>query len=146
MSTQFHKDWFRLSKVNRGDTQTHRHGQQRDLISLFYFFKIRQLGQKHITDSMKENSYPEAQIIITFHKYFSLLGCDVVYIWRSSQIFHRILSTIIPWRRRQQFLRKLATNTRLHCVRCQGTVTDRCENLKSHNKLPASYAHSFKYF
>jgi hypothetical protein len=23
--TKFHKDWFRHSKVDRGDTQTHRH-------------------------------------------------------------------------------------------------------------------------
>jgi hypothetical protein len=42
MGTKFHKDWFRLSKVNRGDTNTH--GQQRDLISLLYFFKIRKVG------------------------------------------------------------------------------------------------------
>jgi hypothetical protein len=39
---KFHEYWFRLSKVNRGDTQTHR--QQRDLINILYFFKIRKLG------------------------------------------------------------------------------------------------------
>jgi hypothetical protein len=27
-----------------GDTQTDTHGQQRDLISLLYFFKIRKVG------------------------------------------------------------------------------------------------------
>jgi hypothetical protein len=37
ISTKFHKDWFRDSNVNRGDTQTHR--QQRDLIGLLNFFK-----------------------------------------------------------------------------------------------------------
>jgi hypothetical protein len=37
--TKFHKDWFRHSKANRGET----HRQQRDLISLLYFFKIRKL-------------------------------------------------------------------------------------------------------
>jgi hypothetical protein len=31
----------RLSEVNRGDTHTYR--QQRDLISLLYFFKIRKV-------------------------------------------------------------------------------------------------------
>jgi hypothetical protein len=40
----FHKDWFRHSKVDRGDSQTHR--QYGDLISLFYFFKIRKVGKK----------------------------------------------------------------------------------------------------
>jgi hypothetical protein len=29
-----------VQKLIRGDTQTHTHGQQRDLISLLYFFKI----------------------------------------------------------------------------------------------------------
>jgi hypothetical protein len=38
MSTKFHKDWFRLSKVSKRNTQ------QRDLISLLYFFKIRKVS------------------------------------------------------------------------------------------------------
>jgi hypothetical protein len=39
--TEFHKDWFRHSEVNRGDTQTHT--QQRDRISLLSFFKESRL-------------------------------------------------------------------------------------------------------
>jgi hypothetical protein len=35
MRTKFRKDWFRHSKVNRGDTHT----QQCDLISIFCFFQ-----------------------------------------------------------------------------------------------------------
>jgi hypothetical protein len=43
--TKFHKDLFRCSKVNKGGyTDTHAnkqtHEQQRDLMSLLYFFKI----------------------------------------------------------------------------------------------------------
>jgi hypothetical protein len=30
--------------MGEGDTHTHTHGQQRDLISLLYFFKIRKVG------------------------------------------------------------------------------------------------------
>jgi hypothetical protein len=44
------KDWFRHSKVNKGDTQTNR--QQRDLISLLYFFKIVKVGQKYLCASL----------------------------------------------------------------------------------------------
>jgi hypothetical protein len=33
-----------VQKLIRGDTQTHTHGQQRDLISLLYFFKTRKVG------------------------------------------------------------------------------------------------------
>jgi hypothetical protein len=33
-----------VQKLKGGDTQTHTHGQQRDLISLLYFFKIRKVG------------------------------------------------------------------------------------------------------
>jgi hypothetical protein len=42
MGTKFHKDWFRHSKVDGGDSQTHR--QYDDCISLFYSFKIRKVG------------------------------------------------------------------------------------------------------
>jgi hypothetical protein len=34
----FHKDWFRHSKVDRGDTDTYIHTQQGDLISPLLFF------------------------------------------------------------------------------------------------------------
>jgi hypothetical protein len=33
-----------VQKLMGGDTQTHTHWQQRDLISLIYFFKIRKAG------------------------------------------------------------------------------------------------------
>jgi hypothetical protein len=33
-----------VQRLTGGDTQTHTHRQQRDLISLLYFFKIRKLG------------------------------------------------------------------------------------------------------
>jgi hypothetical protein len=38
--TNFHKDWFRHSKVNRGDSQTHR--QHGDRISLRLFFENKE--------------------------------------------------------------------------------------------------------
>jgi hypothetical protein len=37
-----------VQKLIRGDTQTHAHGQQRDVISLLYYFKIRKEGEKGI--------------------------------------------------------------------------------------------------
>jgi hypothetical protein len=40
----FIKNGSGVQKLIRGETQTHTHGQQRDLISLFYFFKIRKIG------------------------------------------------------------------------------------------------------
>jgi hypothetical protein len=40
--TKFHKDLFRRSKGNGGDT----HRQHGDIISLLYFFKIRKVGKK----------------------------------------------------------------------------------------------------
>jgi hypothetical protein len=36
--TKFHKDWFRHSKVIRGDSQTHKQ------CTYFHFFKIRKVG------------------------------------------------------------------------------------------------------
>jgi hypothetical protein len=39
---RFHKDWFRRSEVNTGgNTDANTHEQQRDIISLCHFFKIR---------------------------------------------------------------------------------------------------------
>jgi hypothetical protein len=48
LHTKFHKDWSRRSKVNKGDTQTHR--QHGDIISIlvFFFFKIKKAGQKRL--------------------------------------------------------------------------------------------------
>jgi hypothetical protein len=41
--TKFHKDWFRHSTVDRGDTQTYK--QHRDRIGpYFHFLKIRKSG------------------------------------------------------------------------------------------------------
>jgi hypothetical protein len=42
MHTKFHKDWFRHSNLDRGDTQAHR--QHGDRISLLLFFWIRKVG------------------------------------------------------------------------------------------------------
>jgi hypothetical protein len=43
LHTNFHRNWFRHSKVNSVDTQTHR--QHWDRIGLFFlFFKIRKIG------------------------------------------------------------------------------------------------------
>jgi hypothetical protein len=43
--TEFHKDCFRHSKVDDGDTQTHKeHG---NLISQLIFFQIRKAGRKY---------------------------------------------------------------------------------------------------
>jgi hypothetical protein len=42
--TKFHKDCFRHSQVNKGDTQTHR--QQGDLISLLLFFENKEIRLK----------------------------------------------------------------------------------------------------
>jgi hypothetical protein len=38
--TRFHKDWFSHSKVDRGDSQTHR--QHGDWMSLFLFFQNKE--------------------------------------------------------------------------------------------------------
>jgi hypothetical protein len=37
-----------VQKLIGEDTQTHTHRQQRDLISLLYFFKIRKVDEKYI--------------------------------------------------------------------------------------------------
>jgi hypothetical protein len=37
-------------QVNRGDTQTHTHGQKRDLISLLYFFQNKESRLKKVKD------------------------------------------------------------------------------------------------
>jgi hypothetical protein len=43
MHTEFHKDWYRHSKVNWGDSQTHRqHGDRISLLSLFQNKESRQ--------------------------------------------------------------------------------------------------------
>jgi hypothetical protein len=39
-----------------GDTQKHTHGQQRDLISLLYFFKIKNLAKKEFFNFVIELS------------------------------------------------------------------------------------------
>jgi hypothetical protein len=42
--TKVYEDWLEHSKVDRGDTQTHR--QHGDRISLLLFFQIRKVGYK----------------------------------------------------------------------------------------------------
>jgi hypothetical protein len=47
---KFNKDWFRHSKVNRGDTLTHR--QHGDRISQLLFLKIRKVGNKKFWEEL----------------------------------------------------------------------------------------------
>jgi hypothetical protein len=49
--TEFHKDWFRYSEVDRWDTQTHR--QHCD--SKPTFFKIRKVGYEQKDIEIKED-------------------------------------------------------------------------------------------
>jgi hypothetical protein len=37
--TRFHKDWFRYSIADRGETQTHRHRQDGDSVNLYLFLQ-----------------------------------------------------------------------------------------------------------
>jgi hypothetical protein len=48
LHTKFHKDWFSHSKVDRGETQTHR--QHGDRLSLLFQNKVNELK---ITPAMK---------------------------------------------------------------------------------------------
>jgi hypothetical protein len=69
LRTKFHKDWFRHSKDNGGDTQTHTHThtEQRDLISLLYFFKIRQKAKNLSGESVNKERGNNLRATGTWH-------------------------------------------------------------------------------
>jgi hypothetical protein len=60
--TKFHKDWFRHSKVNRGETHTH--GEQRDLTSLLYFFQNKESRLKNkASRKVGDQFFPELLVL-----------------------------------------------------------------------------------
>jgi hypothetical protein len=96
--TRFHKDWFRRSEVNRGDSQTHR--EYGDCISLlsFFFLQNKRLEKNPELTAFLQHGF-ELWILV-FERAHTVLMAPASSHWSLATLLLSYESCVVMFRRR----------------------------------------------